>query len=128
MREIKFRVWDKANKVMGTVNCYDFDEDKVFYTAGGITYSQVSGHIILMQYTGIKDKNGKDIYEGDTLMAASYMCYVTWCDKRAAWAVVYPESFANSEQKDLLSNYQHDIHLEIIGNEWENPELLKKKQ
>lgn len=70
-REIKFRVWDVGNKEMLEVQELDFES--TFY--GGriaIRPDQYNDYfdtedMILMQYTGLKDKNGKEIYEGDII-------------------------------------------------------------
>ena len=129
MREIKFRVWDTANKVMGIVNCYDFDEDKVFYTSEGLKYSQVSGHFILEQFTGLKDKNGKEIYEGDKLHIWSNfykkdMLYaeVFWNMTKAGFDIKEP----NGRYNNWLGNlHKKGWFCEIIGNVHDNPELLK---
>lgn len=69
MREIKFRIWDTENKEMLKVQELDFEP--IFY--GGriaIRLDQYNDYfdtedMILMQYTGLKDKNGKEIYDGD---------------------------------------------------------------
>ncbi|MCM1159363.1 MAG: YopX family protein [Bacteroidales bacterium] len=81
----------------------------------------------ICQYTGLKDKNGKEIYEGDILSGQMYhdygeygeyvpeKCVVKWDGKRAAFAPVY-----------WWSRYNHDIrNYEIIGNIYDTPELLK---
>ena len=65
MREIKFRAWDKINSkiLRGGISLYmsDCSRHSTFHNFKGDTPSS----IILMQYTGLKDKNGKEIYEGD---------------------------------------------------------------
>ena len=66
MREIKFRAWDKANNRMDNdpfVNMKWYDEQKeVYFNA---VFGRTDLEYVFMQYTGLKDKNGKEIYEGD---------------------------------------------------------------
>jgi len=107
MREIKFRAWDTLEKkmVFGHFNLPPVDT--------------ITKTWLYMQYTGLHDKNGKEIYEGDILKYQSEICTVEW--KLGAW-------LACCTKKDGLSghwlgNNQEYIE-EIIGNIYENPELL----
>ena len=84
-REIKFRVWDVENKEM--LNVQELDFEPTFY--GGriaIRPDQYSDYfdtedMILMQYTGLHDKNGKEIYEGDIIKCKKYIGgnFVDYC-------------------------------------------------
>jgi len=109
MREIKFRAWDEANKEMFKVRTLQWD-----------CLIQVVINEPIMQYTGMKDRNGKDIYEGD-------IC---------RWPI-FPDGEEAKYFKDVVafSNGCFKLHkraellgprigLEIMGNIHENPELL----
>ena len=115
-REIKFRAWNKNTQYM-----WDWDRIKnELYLA---FFSQSYWEI--MQYTGLKDKNGKEIYEGDIIGAFYFVqdkltvifmdgCYQVNNDQ-------------DGETGQLLSEYlrTYPNKVEIIGNVYENPELLK---
>jgi len=96
-REIKFRAWDKKNKRMMELG----DIFKCF-EAGNYLDNLREDLIIIMQYTGLKDKNGKEIYEGDFVYLAGYGNY----------QVVFPfiELYEAEAEKDIG---------EIIGNIYE---------
>lgn len=119
-REIKFRAWAHASKVMFFPETVDGWE-----LCGGVPHPLPNTTI--MQYTGMKDKNGKEIFEGDILSLAQ-------C-KPAEYKVVFREgafclAFINGKFKD---EFALDIHYiqhsgnqtsTIIGNIYENPELI----
>ena len=69
MREIKFRMWQKSTYTM-------FSHANIFY--GGAIDAHNNGEIILMQFTGLKDKNGVEIYEGDILQYKYYWATKRW--------------------------------------------------
>jgi uncharacterized phage protein (TIGR01671 family) len=116
-REIKFRAFDSvAEKMLYLLNSDMFDTNWL-------------NDVSIMQYTGLKDKNGKKIYEGDILNIgfggdASMVyhthnyCVVFWCDKNLQWKTKY------NKGDNPLTGYYLPVY-EIIGNIYENPELLK---
>jgi len=133
MRDIKFRAWDKVNKLMWGVNRLDFNpqylelsSDKkqpvkdclhCLDTCYSPHYYNKESNIILMQYTGLKDKNGKEIYEGDIVHYTSGEYYM------GAWefsGTVVIQNFI-ADTYDLW----HAENLTVIGNIYENPELLE---
>ena len=129
MRNIKFRAWDTENKEMLKVQELDFED--TFY--GGRLSIRVDKYndyfdmedMILMQYTGLKDKNGKEIYEGDIVQAV----FADKEEPEIKSVVVYVEAAAcymvianNGDEWEL--GYLNEI--EKIGNKWDNPELLEE--
>ena len=110
MREIKFRVWDNIlNKWMYPV----YDITNPFPTN--------NGHDI-MQYTGLKDKNGVECYDKDIIKYGKYTEIVSWSDNRGAW---WP--FNSGLAWHIEALYPMDRskpEFEVIGNIHQNPELL----
>ena len=82
MREIKFRAWNKTlNKIQyfnGIFNEHPYTETSTF-----AQYESCKKYheLEIMQFTGLKDKNGKDIYEGDFLAGIYGALYIKWCNK-----------------------------------------------
>jgi hypothetical protein len=113
MREISFRAWDKVNWKMSV--CAGFLSGQVIIIEeDGTVTGKKDDDFILMQFTGIKDRNGKEVYEGDLVM---------WVD--IVESVEYIE-----ENGEYLPFGSHDCawegkECEIIGNIYENPELIK---
>lgn len=155
MREIKFRVFDKEFKkthIVGT-NQHDsltcFDGVVEYYNLQNGEGSGEHGDYILMQYTGLKDKNGKEIYEGDIInilgeqeLGAGYSfnwnhnSVVKWDENNCCYYLDVIKKHVASICEDgfytvdvfELRNWTEDewwIEYENIGNIYENPELLQ---
>lgn len=126
MREIKFRCWDTENKQMLKVQELDF-EDTFYGGRLSIRADMYNDYfdiedMILMQYTGLKDKNGKEIYEGDIVKLGTYTKgVVEYSDKYAQFIIINTNTI--EYEYEPLGDY---TKIEIIGNKWDNPELLEK--
>lgn len=107
-REIRFRIWDTVLKTMMP----DFD-------------NWIDFHV--MQFTGLTDKNGKEIYEGDIILEGITRKIILWKD--GSFHIQVPGWKPNADMPtrpiwmDTLS--PEGIQFEVIGNIYENPDLLK---
>ena len=122
-REIKFRAWHKEKGMitnptsMGTIVARFIREFCPSPTGFGSRAEEVSPEeYILMQYTGLKDKNGKEIYERDIVKAQGEVRQVVWKD--FGWCTA---SLKTNSYYSLCENEKYTV----IGNVYENPDLLK---
>lgn len=126
-RAIKFRAWDKHRKKLGPAWVIS-EKDGAITEAklpGDIDFSD-SDDIVLMQFTGLYDKNGKEIYEGDILAGHSDgNVRVEWHEKGAGWRCV----FLTDRDGGVIGLDEMCVWFgnpsEVIGNIYENPDLLK---
>lgn len=128
MREIKFRAWDKNTKIM--IPWDHLVKSRIsFRTFRWALVSENSENIELMQYTGLKDKNGIEIYEGDILRAADgYAGVIEYDSNRAQYFGRNTKLNYIDEEYDTLYTEDGSFKTaEIIGNRYENPELLKEE-
>ena len=121
-----YRVWDIPNEVMGVVNCYDFDEDKVFYTVRGIKFSQVSGDFILLQCTGLRDRDGQPIYEGD--IVEFNVVQPIWDDELGEMVDHRPETWRKVIKyiPPRFTTHWYPNKMRVVGNIYKNPKLIRE--
>jgi uncharacterized phage protein (TIGR01671 family) len=130
-REIKFRAWDKARKVLFMI----FDNSSLDWYLP--TWKD---NYEIMQFTGLKDKEGKEIYEGDIIESTSREVTFDGQDTgkiaKDKYEVVWVEENAHYAQKRIKTGYIQSgtgmkqkfmtKYYEVIGNIHENPELVKE--
>ena len=118
MKEIKFRAWNALNKKM-------LDWGDIFHLPAWEIFPGTPEQrpFNIMQYTGLKDKNDREIYEGDIIEFLENESGETWTAK-----IVFENlAFKALDVEDEGYEYDFDdlSDIEVIGNIYENPEILK---
>ena len=143
-REIKFRAYDKEDEEMRYFDDENylyhypfilrleqvFKKDSNYDDYEDFEYKDVTDKIELMQYTGLHDKNGKEIYEEDVVKITNknskvipikpLIAQIVWSEEYLAYILI------TTSVKDAFENLGDyiDYDIEVIGNVFENPELL----
>ena len=145
MREIKFRAWEPLNKEMHYMDYCLFEyreqRNKFAMPKGNQQLQFAYCHmnldsLVVMQYTGLEDKNGKEIYEGDIVTIPGQYPYFD-CDTpnyvaEVEWIFAGFQTVLhciNGEKRGISEGINEPLedgdYFEVIGNIYENPELLK---
>jgi len=130
MKEIKFRAWDNSDKIMYKEIQLGirFDDGSVYHFEDFFMPPQGDYHDwVLMQFTGLQDKNGVGIYEGDVIkihyigtpVVGSVEFYRT-----AGWILAYFKRKTGKEACEMGWHFSIEELREVIGNIYQNPELL----
>ena len=125
----KFRAWDKKTQTMLDVSLIDFKKSVLigehwkFGETNFINFDEIE----LMQSTGIKDKNGKEIFEGDIVDYKGRKAVIKWHGSYASFIYRFVDELKErvSEWHPLFLAY---YHFEIIGNIYENKGILEVEE
>lgn len=102
------------------------NEGKMMSLEAGWDYQGDCDSAIIMQFTGLLDKNGKEIYEGDLIKTSEKapLSKVIWSDSRAGFAVIFPNMW-NEKLKIFYKSLSWASKGEVVGNIYENKELTE---
>ena len=147
MREIKFRAWDKVAKkflhpwpdgfhILGETTCFDMIGMQLKERNPEKTVLEMLNDVEIMQFTGLKDKKGIEIYEGDIIELAEntygetelpIRCVVKWNDK--GFYQLWRNGLIHWKfwRKDTYHNTGYRKNWKVIGNIHQNPKLLEQK-
>lgn len=139
MREIKFRAWSKEHNEMfslskpSKIGIIELNQHGEINTVGLFKY--LSGDyafvtlnvadVEISQYTGLKDKNGVEIYEGDIITHNNGTTSLFNHEEVRYWEGSFIAGSCTAN--NALVNFNASLYIEVIGNIYENPELLKDK-
>lgn len=123
----KFRAWDKLNNEMSVVEQINFNRGEFESIGYGVSSLREADKIELMQSTGLFDRNIKEIFEGDIVNYKGRKAIIKWHGSYASFIYIFVD-----ELKERVSEW-HPLYLaylkcEVIGNIYENPELLEVKE
>ena len=130
----KFRVWDETQHKMLQVDCIEFIDGKAYWVEASPADGNVQGgndgpvgdnsQLKLEQYTGLKDANGKEIYEGDIIKSSYKYAQpkISQVIMEDGNSYILGEDLATGNEM-LVSDHINEI--EVIGNVHTNPELLE---
>ena len=129
-REIKFRAYHKERKEIFEIASIDFEEKKAALMNGIIKLLNVDfKQFELLQYTGVKDKNNKEIYEGDIVKILKLEGYGEYCNQVEYTAKIEHRISEFSLQPfNMRLSDESIVEIEVVGNIYENKNLLEENK
>ena len=140
MKEVKFRVWDRNEEIMAEITSIRFSKSQ--HTLIGYRYSK-NGKVIdnqsyidengwgtaaLMQYTGLKDKNGNEIYEGDVVEYKDFSSGLyLFREQPKTTGIIKINNLLRGIYLKGMGTFEGS-KVEVIGNIFENKELLEESE
>ena len=133
----KFRAWDKENDKILRVSTIDWDAQEInqWTDKYGFMRNRDFGAIVLMQSTGLKDKNGVEVYEGDVVNITQYFGGHPYGEtkhiiKRSKYNnnLVADSESGNSRMPEVSMSFRKSDDYEVIGNIYDNSELLEEEE
>lgn len=122
IERLKFRAWDNYNQRMLKVKSIHFNDEGIAIVINPLEFIS-SKYVELMQYTGLKDKNGAEIYEGDiaNISIDDGLIYVN----EALATIEFDRGCFECKELDGVTYCLSEVQeIQVIGNVFENPELL----
>lgn len=134
MREIKFRFWNQEDNKMiyNAEETYDYGASGVPIMEENLGLLLKNSGEYIMQYVGIKDKDGKEVYEGDIILKRceynrqTYECWYEVIYNETGFYLKLINSYADVKSGVVVSFPYGEIY--VVGNIYENPELWKDKK
>lgn len=124
----KFRAWWIQDEVMTHIDTLEFLQGGIRVSDGCWHEKFLGDEVILMQSTGLKDKNGVEIYEGDLVQnGRGEIGYVTYLLQETGFVVVLKNTDYRLGHRNTGESYDMAYWHEIIGNIYENTELLEER-
>lgn len=128
-REIKFRAWLKEERKMVNVETLFIGINRLCFGNSETEdlFFRDFEEVELMQYTGLKDKNGKEVYEGDIVKIIELEGYGEYCDQvKYTGKIEYCVSEFRIQPLNLKLSDESIVEIEVIGNIYENKNLLEE--
>ena len=122
----KFRAWLKNDKEMIEADEIHWDRGQLDFIGDAITFMRKADEIELMQSTGLQDKNGQEVFVGDIIRCTRGCPHEVYLEKE--YGGTYIGGMPAIYLKGIREGYAWTVDEEIIGNVYQNPELLEVEE